>query len=344
MAPFSACAPHPRRGHSVTTRVAPPEVADAARRRSEARAERDWQTADRLREEIERSGWRVVDSGTAFRLEPAAAPDVEVGGEIRYGRSAAVPDRLGEPATGLATVILVASPERAETERTLRALAATVPAGAGIVIVADGLSNAAVSGLVDAAEEPETGTPAATELIRTSEPLGHAAALNAGIRRASAPIVVVLDVSVEPTGDVITPLVRALDDPTVGIAGAFGLHSADLRHFEETTAGDAVAIQGYLMAFRRADAVARGPLDEAFRFYRNLDIWWSLVLRDEGEGRTPRRAVVVSGLPLERREHHAWTSTPPEVRDRLSKRNFYRVLDRFRSRLDLADPPAGSAR
>ena len=28
--------------------------------------------------------------------------------------------------------------------------------------------------------------------------------------------------------------------------------------------------------------------------------------------------------------------TPPAERDRLSKRNFYRVLDRFRTRLDLA--------
>ena len=49
------------------------------------------------------------------------------------------------------------------------------------------------------------------------------------------------------------------------------------------------------MAFRRADAAARGPLDERFRFYRNLDIWWSLVLRDEGEGEPPRRAVALAG-------------------------------------------------
>ena len=90
------------------------------------------------------------------------------------------------------------------------------------------------------------------------------------------------------------------------------------------------------MAFRRSDAVARGPLDEGFRFYRNLDIWWSLVLRDEGEGVPPRRAVVVPGLPLARGEPRAWTATSPAERDRLSKRNFYRVLDRFRTRLDLA--------
>ena len=54
------------------------------------------------------------------------------------------------------------------------------------------------------------------------------------------------------------------------------------------------------MAFRRADAADRGPLDERFRFYRNLDIWWSLVLRDEGEGEPPRRAVAVDGLPADR--------------------------------------------
>ena len=33
------------------------------------------------------------------------------------------------------------------------------------------------------------------------------------------------------------------------------------------------------MAFRRADLVALGPLDEKFAFYRSLDAWWSLVLR-----------------------------------------------------------------
>jgi hypothetical protein len=320
----------------VSARSAPPEVEDAARRRSDARAERDWETADRLRAEIEDAGWRVVDSGTAFRLEPATAPDVEVGGEIRYGRSGAVPSRLDAPATGLATIVVVASPEREATARTLRAVRDTAPPGVDLVLVADGLPNAAVSGLVESALGSSGEPGPRAELVRTSEVLGQAAALNAGIRRAAAPVVVVLDVSVVPTGDVVTPLVAALDDPTVAIAGPYGMRSTDLRHFDDTTEGDAIAIQGYLMAFRRADAAARGPLDEAFRFYRNLDIWWSLVLRDEGEEQPPRKALVVPDLPLQRGEPHAWTATPPAVRDRLSKRNFYRILDRFRTRTDLA--------
>ena len=82
-------------------------------------------------------------------------------------------------------------------------------------------------------------------------------------------------------------------------------------------AGDVDAIEGYALAFRRADYVARGPLDEHFVFYRNLDIWWSLVLRDQGDGRgrddaPPRRAVRVAGGPVTRHAHRGWASLPDE--------------------------------
>jgi cysteinyl-tRNA synthetase len=334
----------------------PAEVVAAAARRSEARAARDWATADALREEIEAAGYRVIDSGTAYRLEAAAAADVEVGGEIRYGTVGSVPSRLDEPATGLASVVLVASTDPAETRRALEALVTTLPSGTEVILVADGLPDRALEGLrgddLAALAGSAASGPAPIELVRTSAVLGHAAALNIGIRRSAAPIVIVLDPSVVPAADIVTPLVRALDDPAVGVAGPFGLVSADLRRFEEVVAAPAAsndgsdkpapalraaaAIQGYLMAFRRADAIERGPLDEGFRFYRNLDIWWSLVLRDEGEGAPPRRAVVVPGLPLTRSEPRAWATTAPAERDRLSKRNFYRVLDSFRTRPELA--------
>jgi cysteinyl-tRNA synthetase len=324
----------------LTDRV-PPPVEEAARRRSEARKARDWATADRLRGEIEAAGWRVVDSGTAYRLEPAPT-DVEVGGEIRYGSSSAVPSRLDEPATGLASVVLVASPDPDETGRALDAIVASAPAGMDVVLVSDGLPDRALIGLRGEDLAARAGR-VAVELVRTSATLGQGAAINAGSRRARAGVIVVQDPSIVPGGDVVTPLVAALADPSVAVAGPFGLRSTDLRRFEEVvppgrSTVDAAAIQGYLLAFRRADFLVRGPLDEGFRFYRNLDIWWSLVLRDEGEGSPPRRAVVVPGLDLQRGDPAAWRSTPPADRDRLSKRNFYRILDRFRTRLDLAVP------
>ena len=133
----------------------------------------------------------------------------------------------------------------------------------------------------------------------------------------------------------MTPLVGALDDPSVAVAGGWGITSTDLRRFEDAPAGDVDAIEGYCQAFRRSDYVERGPLDERFRFYRNLDIWWSLVLRDGGEGSGRVGRSGVDGLPIERHEHRGWTSLPDDERDRQSKRNFYRIIDRFGSRRDL---------
>ena len=314
----------------------PDEVLTAAHERARAREARDWAEADRLRAVIEAAGWKIVDRGTDFALSPAAPADVEDGGARRYGASRNVPSRLDEPPTGLATVVLVATDFPADLARSLAALRAHAPTGTAVVIVGDGPSpeqDAALDGLERIAADDEAGLP--VEVVRTSERLGQGAALNIGLRRAGAPVVVVMDTSVEPQGDVVTPLVRALEDPSVAVAGGWGIRSDDLRRFEDAPPGDVDAIEGYLQAFRRADAAERGPVDERFRFYRNLDIWWSLVLRDQGEEQTPRRAVALDAMPAERHEHRGWTSLPDDERDRQSKRNFYRIIDRFGWRRDL---------
>lgn len=310
----------------IRTRI-PDEVLTLAHERSKARAARDWPEADRIRAEIEAAGWKVVDRGVDFALEPAHAPTIDEGDVVRYGSSDAVPSRQEEGPAGVATVVLVATDWPSDLDRALAGLRTHAPNGTSTIVVADGPSPD---------QDGALPTPGADlEVIRTSARLGAAAAWNIGIRRALGPVVIVLDGSVEPTGDVVTPLVRALDDPTVGVAGGFGIVSSDLRRFEDATAGDVTAIEGYAIAFRRADAAVRGPLDERFRFYRNLDIWWSLVLRDEGEGNPARRAVAIE-IPATRHEHRGWTSVAEAERERLSKRNFYRILDRFGHRADLA--------
>ena len=323
----------------VTRAFIPDEILALAHERARAREARDWAEADRLRAAIEAAGWRIVDRGTDFALTPAAPPDQVEGEHVRYGASRNVPSRLEEAPTGLATVVLIATDWPEDLERTLAGLRSS-PDGTSVVIVADAPSPtqaAALEALATAA--PGAGGGPTPEILWTSERLGHAAAVNAGIRRAGGPFVIVLDTSVEAQGDIVTALADALADPTVGVAGPWGLVSSDLRKFDDAPPGDVDAIGGYVLAFRRADFAARGPLDERFRFYRNLDIWWSLVLRDEGEGKPPRRAVSVGGLPLVRHEHRGWTSLPDEERDRQSKRNFYRIIDRFGSRRDLLTRP-----
>ena len=324
------------------TREEPPaEIVELADARAAARRSRDWTTADALRAQIAAAGWRVVDAASLYTLERAVAPDLEADGATRYGSSASVPSRLGDAPDGVASIILLATDWPSDLERAQRALAATSPAGTGLVVVANAPSPEQSDALGRPGHGGGEGPAIPTELVWTSARLGHAAALNAGIRRASAPIVVLVDTSVEPRGDLVSPLVAALADPTVAVAGPFGLVSADLRRFaeppERTVEVD--AIEGYALAFRRDDYLTRGPLDEHFSFYRNLDIWWSLVLRDQPEDAPddtpPRRAVRVTGVEVVRHEHRGWTALPEAERDRLSKKNFYRVLKRFATRRDL---------
>jgi hypothetical protein len=321
----------------VTRQRIPDDVLSAAHERAAARVARDWGEADRLRAVIEAAGWKIVDRGTDFALSPAAPPDVAEPSRIRYGTSQNVPSRLGESPVGLATVIAIATDWPADLARALAGLRAGSPSGTSIVIVANAPSPEQAAELDQLEAEPDRDE--ALEIVWTSERLGHAAAINVGVRRAAGPVAILLDTSLEPTGNIATPLVRALEDPAVAVAGGWGIVSSDLRHFEDAPAGDVDAVEGYCQAFRRADYAERGPLDERFVFYRNLDIWWSLVLRDDGPDRPPRRAVRLDGLPIVRHEHRGYTSLPESERDRLSKRNFYRIIDRFGPRRDLLVRP-----
>jgi len=321
----------------VTRQRIPDDVLAAAHARARAREARDWPEADRLRTQIEATGWKIVDRGTDFALSPAAPTDVAEETRTRYGTSRNVPSRLGETPSGLATIVLLATDWPQDLDRCLRALRTTMPTATSLIVVANGPSGDQEAAL-DVSVPDAAGAPT-MDVVWASERLGHAAALNAGLRRVGGSVAIVMDTSVEPTGDFVTPLVRALEDPTVALAGGWGIVSKDLRHFEDAPAGDVDAIEGYCLAFRRADYADRGPLDERFTFYRNLDIWWSLVLRDEGADQPPRRAVAVGGLPLVRHEHRGYTSLPDAERDRLSKRNFYRIIDRFGSRRDLLVRP-----
>lgn len=167
--------------------------------------------------------------------------------------------------------------------------------------------------------------------LRLDPPLGFATAVNAGIEAAAGEVCVLFDTGLELTGDAISPLISALSDPTVVVAGPFGIRGkGTLKEFEEDSGPDVDAIEGYCMAFRRADAQAVQGFDPKFRFYRIADIDFSFRLRERGG-----RAVVLAGLPLTRHEHRMWEATPPPERDRLSRRNFYRFLERWGKREDL---------
>ncbi len=174
------------------------------------------------------------------------------------------------------------------------------------------------------------------ETVKVCQPsgAGYGAAHNVALGEATGAVVVIVDTSLELTGDLLGPLVAALDDPDVAVAGPFGLATSDLCDYEERTAGDVAAIQGYCLAARRADLVAIGGVQEAFTWYRNADIDVSLRLRTLREPPV-RRAVAVGAEHCIRHTHRAWESTPEAERPERSRHNMGIVHEVFFGRGDL---------
>ena len=302
-----------------------PDLPDDVRRllelRSAARAERDWSRADALRDELAAMGWEVQDGAAGSTARPIVASDPAAG---------PTSDRLDEPASLPLSVVAAVEDHPEDLERLLRGLAADPPPGDWeLLIVANGPAFD-VDDLV-ARSGPLPVTP---ELVRRAERLGWADARTLGLRASRGAVTLLLDTSVEPTGDIGAPILSAFDDPSVGLAGAWGLRSRDGRQFAEAPPGEVDAIEAYCLAVRREALRAVGGFDRRFRFYRNADLDFSFAVRDAGW-----RALATAPLPLIRHEHRGWASLPDEERDRLSRRNFYRFLDRWRDRPDLLLDP-----
>jgi len=292
----------------------PPEVRDLLQEREDARAAKDFAAADRFRERIRDAGFEIADGPAGPVLEPRAPSGPLV---VRPGDA---PDRLGEPAAVDASVHWIVEGWPHDVARGITSFDAHAGTRSIQHVVVD------VRGTAEAVDEP---WPSHAETLRLPEGTGWATGRNAGLRGSTGAIVMVADGSIEVTGDVLTPLAQALADPSIGVTGPFGISSPDLHEFHESPGPDVDAIEGYLMAFPRSLLEDGLCFDEKFRFYRTADIELSFQVKARGLRAT------VTPLPLRRHEHRMWANTPEEERARLSKRNFYRFLDRWRGRTDL---------
>ena len=170
--------------------------------------------------------------------------------------------------------------------------------------------------------------------VEGSDAVGFGVAHDEAVARAAGDIVVLVDTSLELTGDLLGALAGALADPTVAVAGPFGLATGDLCDYEERTSGDVAAVQGYCLAARRLDLLAAGGVQHGFFWYRNADIDISLRLRTTGAA-TPHRAVAVGAEHCRRHLHRAWEATPESERGERSRHNMGIVHAVFFGRKDL---------
>ncbi|MGH2662079.1 MAG: hypothetical protein ACRDH8_04615 [Actinomycetota bacterium] len=289
------------------------EAERLAAERAVRRAARDFEAADDLRERIAALGFEVVDSPGGYDLRPLA----EAGEPQRRVRPADVASVLDRPPAADWSVHWLHEGWTDDVLRGIRSFSAQEGGRAVRHVV------------VESDPADPDAWPEGTEVVPLESDPGFAAARNAGLRRSMGRLAMIVDGSVEAVGDVFRPLEKALSDDSVGACGPFCLVSDDLREFRDAPGPDADAVEGYLIAFRR-DVLVRGvAFDPKFRFYRAADIDLSFQIKDLG------LRVIRVDVSVTRHQHRRWATTTEADRARLSKRNFYRFLDRFRGRTDL---------
>jgi cysteinyl-tRNA synthetase len=305
----------------------PGSVAAAVQHRQSLRQQADYSAADLRRAEVQAGGYRVEDTGHGARVRPKSTLEQreELWPSVSSGRE--VESLLDQPARFEFTFLLNAYDYQSDVERCVDAMLRYSRGYSAEIVVVD---NGSTDGSAQWLESMQLRQPN-LRVIHCDHVLGDAAGKNIGVKQSLGANLVLLDSSTEIVGDVLDTIRRRLADPSVGVFGPYGLTSTDFRHFhEDVVEGEADAVQGYCMAFRR-EAVGRvGLMRECFRFYRNLDIDYCFQFKEKGY-----RIVADGRLPLVRHEHRQWAELDQAQRDELSRKNFGRFLKRWGNRPDL---------
>jgi hypothetical protein len=144
-----------------------------------------------------------------------------------------------------------------------------------------------------------------------------------------------MDPSTRFTGDAMTPVLAELNKGefnAVGWRGGLVNTEDEWRSVDDKGAGEVDVLFSYFMAFNCLDAANAGGFNNRAIYYRNADMEFSLRLR-HGNGR-----LLQMDLPLEQARHHGYYDTDEEFREVQSKKNYDRILERFRGKDAILSP------
>ena len=293
--------------------TAPDSVHELARARQAARAEKNFALSDQLRDEIAAQGFEVVDVAGGYELRPKKRfPVYESTRDIR-------PINSGKYEI-TAAIIVEGFHEDAIT--CIKSIKAHSQCAIAVLVIGE------PGDLVNELD-------ARTSLVQVNENFGWGENANALLRNITSDYVIVLDPSTTFTGDAVTPVLEELkkrDFVAVGWRGGLVNLEDDWRSTDDKGPGEVDVLFSYFIAMHREDALAARGFSNRAVFYRNADIEFSLNLR-HSNGR-----LFQMDLPLEQGRHHGYHDSDPEYRDAQSKKNYDRILERFRGKTAILSP------
>jgi cysteinyl-tRNA synthetase len=305
----------------------PVPIATQVRERAILREQHEYQLADQVRQQLRQTGYLVRDAVQGpFVLPRRLDEEFSI-----LTRSSDAPDSTLLPDLYEFSVNILAHNNCDDLRRCIESIRRNVGGHTlEVVVIDNGSTDETLPYLQQLGRQGDLqgvgGETIGLRVLFADHNMGFAAGRNATMRTSRGHYLILIDTSIEIQGDIWTPLAQTLSDPNVGVAGPYGLITEDLREFQEASGPDVDAIEGYLLAMRRELLPEVGWIDEKFRFYRLMDIYYSFFFKAAGY-----RAMAISTIAerIEKHPHREWYSLSEDEQRTKSKKNFDIFRDRW---------------
>jgi len=290
----------------------PDSVTALAQARMDARAAKDFALADKYRDELLQAGFEVVDVAGGYELKPKK-PYIT----LAYPRDIRTRDLERD-----VTVGLIVDGFTEDALETVKAIKANSDCAVAIISIGD------AGTLFEQMDKR-------TYLISVNPGAAWGDCANVFLEKVQSKYVIIMDPSTRFTGDAITPVVQELEKGeyvAVGWRGGLINTEDEWRSVDDKGSGEVDVLFSYFMAFNRLAMIEVGGFNPRALYYRNADIEYSLKIRQAGG------KLLQMELPLTQERHHGYHDVDPEYRDVQSKKNYDRILDKYRGKSAILSP------
>ena len=290
----------------------PDSVTAIAQARMDARAAKDFALADKYRDELLHAGFEVVDVAGGYELKPKK-PYIT----LAYPRDIRTIDLEKD-----VTVGLIVDGFTDDALETVKAIKANSDCAVAIISIGD------AGTLFEQIDKR-------TYLISVNPGAAWGDCANVFLEKVQSKYVIIMDPSTRFTGDAVTPVVQELEKGeyvAVGWRGGLVNTDDEWRSVDDKGQGEVDVLFSYFIAFNRLAMIEVGGFNPRALYYRNADMEYSLKIRQAGG------KLLQMELPLMQERHHGYHDVDPEYREVQSKKNYDRILDKYRGKSAILSP------